>query len=73
MLNADFDYLLDPNRPRGGFMCPQVSMGPPGMASVPMSEDCLYLDVYVPPLPDGMDQRSIPVLFWIYGGYFLCA
>lgn len=32
-------------------------------------EDCLYLDVYVP--PGAAADAKLPVLFWIYGGGFI--
>ncbi|XP_047513989.1 juvenile hormone esterase-like [Pieris napi] len=35
--------------------------------SIEGSEDCLYLNVYTPILPDEQ-QQSLPVLFFVYGG-----
>nr|CAD7397689.1 unnamed protein product [Timema poppensis] len=36
-----------------------------------MSEDCLYLNVYVPQLPSNASESSnLSVLFWIHGGGF---
>ena len=51
-----------------GPSCPQVPFpqdpfAPPG----PMSEDCLYLNVYAPPARGG-DEGGRPVLVWIHGG-----
>lgn len=37
-------------------------------ANTPCSEDCLYLNIYVPGELD--PDRRLPVLFWIYGGGF---
>lgn len=34
----------------------------------PMSEDCLYLNIWAPRAGDG---EKLPVLFWIHGGAFL--
>ncbi len=34
---------------------------------VPMSEDCLYLNIWT---PDTSGQRRLPILFWIHGGGF---
>jgi bile salt-stimulated lipase len=34
------------------------------------SEDCLYLNVYVPVQEKGRNRILLPVLFWIHGGAF---
>ena len=36
-------------------------------AKAPMSEDCLYLNLWIPPAPAG---ARLPVMVWIYGGGF---
>ncbi|XP_055349849.1 carboxylesterase 5A-like [Paramacrobiotus metropolitanus] len=46
-------------------------MVPPMMAPKVMNEDCLYLDVYVPPTghgPRGERLPPLPVMVYIYGG-----
>lgn len=35
-----------------------------------MSEDCLYLNIYVPPT-DKKSHKPKKVMFWIYGGSFV--
>ncbi|EAT34191.2 AAEL013543-PA, partial [Aedes aegypti] len=34
------------------------------------SEDCLFLNVYTPKLPEGQDVATLPVMLWIHGGGF---
>ncbi len=36
-----------------------------------MSEDCLYLNVWVPPAARASRRRALPVLLYIYGGGFV--
>ena len=53
-----------------GGACPQQCRLPPGGCPAPdtISEDCLYLNVYVPPATNASAKR--PVLFFIPGGRF---
>lgn len=37
-------------------------------SNVPISEDCLYLNIYVP--ETAKKERNLPVMIWIYGGGF---
>lgn len=45
--------------------CMQVGSSLAGLPDVPMSEDCLYLNIWVPPHAKG---KKLPVMVWIYGG-----
>jgi para-nitrobenzyl esterase len=53
--------LLDHFAPR----CMQQGMYPTNAPAEPMSEDCLYLNLWVPPHAAG---EKLPVMVWIYGG-----
>ncbi|KAI0783329.1 Alpha/Beta hydrolase protein [Abortiporus biennis] len=46
--------------------CPQV---PTDSVGAPMSEDCLYLNVWRP--KGTSDTEKLPVLVWFYGGAFM--
>jgi para-nitrobenzyl esterase len=48
-----------------GAACPQ----PADTSPVPQSEDCLFLNVYVP--ASAMPSSKLPVFFWIHGGSFI--
>ena len=55
-----------------GPRCPQDSLPTPSPAAVwtddsPMSEDCLYLNIWTPAL---RDHRKRPVMVWFHGGGF---
>ncbi|KAK7686722.1 hypothetical protein QCA50_010322 [Cerrena zonata] len=49
-----------------GNACPQV---PSSNLGAPMSEDCLFLNVWRP--TGTPDNAKLPVLFWIHGGSFM--
>jgi carboxylesterase type B len=49
-----------------GAMCPQSTFGP---IAVTMSEDCLFLNVYVPDQPSDKPSGHA-VMVWIHGGGF---
>lgn len=46
-------------------ICMQTGMYPEDSPPEPMSEDCLYLNVWV---PAGPHASPLPVMVWIYGG-----
>jgi para-nitrobenzyl esterase len=46
---------------------PQCMQGQRSAAPVAMSEDCLYLNIWVPAKPR---HRHLPVLVWVHGGAF---
>jgi para-nitrobenzyl esterase len=46
---------------------PIAAPGMPDFASMPQSEDCLFLNIWTP----GLDDARRPVILWIHGGVFL--
>ena len=58
--------------------CPQTArqpgsfydreFGDPATSAVPLSEDCLYLNLWV---PEHTPEEKLPVAVWIHGGAFL--
>ncbi|XP_055338173.1 carboxylesterase 1E-like [Paramacrobiotus metropolitanus] len=73
--NQDFSYLRNNSRVKAGPVCPQrtVPSIETGITAVNQiqDEDCLYLDVYVPPMKSNTSPTSaLPVMVWIYGGGF---
>ncbi len=52
-------------------ICMQHGSYPEDAPPEPMSEDCLYLNIWLPPLAEDRQQasaRTYPVMVWIYGG-----
>lgn len=52
---------------REGASCPHRNMI---LENFKGNEDCLFLNVYTPKLPDSDTNSKLPVLFWIHGGGF---
>jgi para-nitrobenzyl esterase len=46
-------------------ICPQRGAYPEDSPPEPMSEDCLYLNIWA---PAGAEGKKLPVLVWVYGG-----
>ncbi|OWA52158.1 putative acyl-CoA-binding protein [Hypsibius exemplaris] len=74
-LNFDHDYRRNISRTQRGPICPQQATEVPYTlyAANIMSEDCLALDVYVPPVYKAhttLGWSKWPVLIWIHGGDF---
>ncbi|XP_055331019.1 liver carboxylesterase-like [Paramacrobiotus metropolitanus] len=76
--NMDFSYLRNESRFKQGPICPQLPI-PAALRTLssrdhaPMSEDCLYLDIYVPPVSTNSTRQhgqndNFPVLVWFHGG-----
>ena len=51
-----------------GAKCVQSSCG--SASAVPCSEDCLFLNIWTPYLPDRISNKKKAVMVWIHGGGF---
>ncbi|OQV19539.1 putative Neuroligin-4, Y-linked [Hypsibius exemplaris] len=67
--NENFAYLQERDQPKQGYSCPQQLLLHEPKSLIPMKEDCLFLDVYVPPVRRN-NKEPFPVLFFIHGGGF---
>ncbi|OQV22541.1 hypothetical protein BV898_03367 [Hypsibius exemplaris] len=72
--NTDLPYLDWSDQRKGGYACPQPVQPPQQRPMLPprksvKSEDCPYLDVYVPPISADRSEK-FPVLFFVHGGGF---
>ncbi|OQV19536.1 putative Neuroligin-1 [Hypsibius exemplaris] len=79
--NTNFSYYMYRDNDTGGthsrlgHACPQIiSLTAPipfgtGGVALNTSEDCLFLDVYLPPIKRD-ETEAWPVLLWIHGGSF---
>ena len=70
---ADWQGVRDCARPSA--RCPQLGVQPGGFyerefypVAEPMSEDCLYLNVWT---PAQSAEEKLPVIFWVHGGAFM--
>ncbi|XP_055327337.1 cocaine esterase-like [Paramacrobiotus metropolitanus] len=69
ILNEDLSYYgnINNNVDKHGPACWQSARISP---DIRMDEDCLYLDVYVPPVaPTASSNFLHPVLFWVHGSF----
>lgn len=35
------------------------------------TEDCLFLNIYTPQLPNNIKKEKLPVMLWIHGGGYM--
>jgi len=63
---AHWDGVLDTLAPSPVCIQPTAYVSP----GLTMNEDCLYLNIYVPPT-DKKSHKPKKVMFWIYGGSFV--
>ncbi|KAK6503168.1 hypothetical protein TWF481_008201 [Arthrobotrys musiformis] len=59
-----------------GYQCMQavpeyLKVAYPIITIEPQSEDCLFLDVYVPAAAIKGQAKNLPVMFWVYGGGYV--
>ena len=67
---AKWSCPLDATKKRNT-ICPQLNFGLDNEGLLDGStEDCLYLNVYVPAAPKN-NSRSLPVAVWLHGGAFM--